>query len=312
MAFQDRAAIFLLSGSLAWVNVACSQANYLWRSNEPPEPVAASSTSSNVADTPATPELVATPTRQPQLATKDAYERAMDAGYSAASLSQSAQSSEDWQLVMSRWQEAIKLLRVVPSSSTYYAIAQTKIAEYQRNLSIAQQEATRPRPNSPATTIVTIAPQPVVPSVSPSPSPKTNTPAPAQEPKTNIANSRVFKAPIKRRAAGTPVIDVTFNGKQAFEMILDTGASGTVITQAMAESLGVVPEGEVTANTASNKAVKFSTGKVQSVAVEGVVAKDVQVAIGGPDLDLGLLGQDFFGNYDVWIRQNVVEFHPRS
>lgn len=311
MPFQNRAALFLLSGSLAASGVACSQVNYLWRSNEPSEPVAAPSTSSNVADTAENSEPTVTSTRQPPLAAQDTYERAMDAGYSAASLSQSAESSDDWQLVISRWQEAIKLLRTVPSSSTYHALAQTKIDQYQRNLRIAQQEAARPRPYSPATTIVTIAPRPTVPSVSPSPTPKTNIPAPATEPKTNSSDSQVFKAPIKRRAAGTPVIDVTFNGKQAFEMIVDTGASGTVITQAMAQSLGVVPEGEVTANTASNKAVKFSTGKVQSIAVEGVIAKDVQVAIGGPDLDLGLLGQDFFGNYDVWIRQDVVEFHPR-
>jgi len=37
-------------------------------------------------------------------------------------------------------------------------------------------------------------------------------------------------SPIKRRASGTPVINVTFNGTQQFEMIVDTGASGTVIT----------------------------------------------------------------------------------
>jgi predicted aspartyl protease len=94
-------------------------------------------------------------------------------------------------------------------------------------------------------------------------------------------------------------------------MIIDTGASGTVITQAMAQSLGVVPEGEVTADTASGRGIKFRTGKVQSIAVEGVVAKNVRVAIGGPDLELGLLGQDFYGNYDVWIKKNVIEFHRR-
>jgi predicted aspartyl protease len=107
------------------------------------------------------------------------------------------------------------------------------------------------------------------------------------------------------------VINVTFNGGQTFEMIVDTGASGTVITQAMAAKLNVVPEGEVTADTASAKDIKFRIGRVQSIAVDGAVARNVGVAIGGPDLELGLLGQDFYGNYDVWIRQDVVEFHPR-
>jgi predicted aspartyl protease len=122
----------------------------------------------------------------------------------------------------------------------------------------------------------------------------------------------VFKAPIKRRAGRTPVIDVTFNGGQTFEMIVDTGASGTVITQAMANRLGVVSEGKVLADTASKQGVQFLTGTVRSIAVAGVVARDVKVAIAGPELQLGLLGQDFYGKYDVWIKQDVVEFHQTS
>jgi hypothetical protein len=311
MPSQDRAAIFLLSGALALISVACSRVNDLWGSNQPPKPIAASSPASNVTNTPVDPEPVATPTSQPPLAAKETYERALDIAYSAATLSQSAESSDDWQLVSNRWQEAIKLLRAVPSSSIYHAIAQSKLAQYQSNLRVAQQQASRPRPNSPSRTIVTIAPRNRSP-VSSSPTPKTNAPTPATESKTIAANPQVVKAPIKRRAGRTPIINVTFNGKQSFEMILDTGASGTVITQDMAQSLGVVSEGEVTANTASEKGIKFSTGKVQSIAVEGIVAKDIQVAIGGPDLELGLLGQDFFGNYDVWIKQDVVEFHQRK
>ena len=38
------------------------------------------------------------------------------------------------------------------------------------------------------------------------------------------ANQKVFQAKIKRRAGGTPVIDVVFNGNKTFEMIVDTGA----------------------------------------------------------------------------------------
>lgn len=308
MPSQDRAAIFLISGTLALVSGACNGVNDLWRSNHHSESVAASSPSS-VTDTTANPEPVATPASQPVLSAKENYERALDAAYSAASLSQSAQSPDDWQLVISRWQEAIELLRAVPASSTYHAIAQAKIAQYQRNLRIAQQQATRPRSNSPKT--IVIAPQTVAPSASPSPTRQSNAPAPVTASKTNTTNPQTVIAPIKRRFGRTPVIDVTFNNEQIFEMVVDTGASGTVITQAMAQSLGIVSEGEVTANTASNKAVKFSTGKVQSIAVEGIVAKNLQVAISGPDLELGLLGQDFYGNYDVLIKQDAVEFRPR-
>lgn len=311
MPSRDRVAILLLSGTLALVNVACSRVNSLWRSDEAQQPVGVSSTPSPAANLPDDSEPVATPTSQPKPTAKEAYERALDVAYSATTLGESAQSSADWQLVISRWQEAIELLRGVPSSSSYRALAQSKIAQYQRNLRLAQQEASRPRPNAPSATIVTTAPRAIVQPASPSPSQTPSTPAPTTESKPNTTKSQVFKVPIKRRAGRTPVIDVTFNGEQTFEMVVDTGASGTVITQEMAQSLGVVPEGEVTADTASEKGIKFRTGKVQSIAVEGVVEKDVQVAIGGPNLELGLLGQDFYGNYDVWIRQNVVEFHRR-
>jgi predicted aspartyl protease len=317
---HDRAAILLLSGTLALMNVACSRVNSLWRPDEAPEPVAVSSSPSPAANPPDQPTPAATPTSQPPLAAKDAYERALDAAYSAATISQSAESSEDWQLVSSRWKEAIELLRIVPASSSYHAIAQQKIAEYQRNLGIAQQQASRPRPASPLSRAIATAPRPATSPASPSPTQAPSTPAPATEPstptpatepKTNTSNPRVFKAPIKRRLGRTPVIEVTFNGGQAFDMVVDTGASGTVITKAMAQSLGVVPEGKVLANTASNQGVKFLTGRVQSIAVAGAVEKNVQVAIAGPELELGLLGQDFYGKYDIWIRQDVVEFHPR-
>ncbi len=43
--------------------------------------------------------------------------------------------------------------------------------------------------------------------------------------------------PIKGRSANLPIVDVTFNGDKTYEMILDTGASGTLITQEMADAL---------------------------------------------------------------------------
>ena len=306
----NRAAILLLSGTLAVMNGACSDISSSSSPNKPSPSVAVSVTPTPAAKAtkskPAT-----TSTNKPTLAAKDTYERGLDAAYSAALLGQSAVSADDWQLAIVRWQEAIALLRKVPSSSAFYALAKPKIAQYQRNLSIAQQHATLPRPSTPSGSAIATLPKPIAQPISPSSTETDTPPAPTTQSKTNTANPGVFKVPIKRRAGRTPVLEVTFNGGQVFEMILDTGASGTVITQEMAQSLGVVPEGEVTADTASGKAIKFATGRVRSIAVPGVVAKNVRVAIGGDSLELGLLGQDFFANYDVWIRQDVVEFHRR-
>jgi predicted aspartyl protease len=95
-------------------------------------------------------------------------------------------------------------------------------------------------------------------------------------------------------------------------MIVDTGASGTVITQDMANALGVVQVGTIKANTASARTVEFPIGYVDSISVDGLKIKRVPVAIAGEELETGLLGHDFFGNYDVTIRRDVIEFSPQS
>lgn len=122
--------------------------------------------------------------------------------------------------------------------------------------------------------------------------------------------TQTFRIPIERRDRGTPVIEVRFNGKHTFEMLLDTGASHTVITPTMAEQLGLKPIGVARADTASATGVEFPIGLVASMQAGSVFAKDVLVAV-SPALTLGLLGQDFYGNRDVIIRENYVEFHAR-
>ena len=124
--------------------------------------------------------------------------------------------------------------------------------------------------------------------------------------------SGVFAAPIVRRAGGIPIIQVTFNNTKPFDMMVDTGASGTLITQQMAKTLGVEPDGFIRINTASARGVKIQTGVVNSIEVDGAVVQNLKVAIAGPELDVGLLGHDFFGQYDVTIKENIVEFRRRS
>ncbi len=120
----------------------------------------------------------------------------------------------------------------------------------------------------------------------------------------------VFLAKIKRRKANIPVIEVTFNGKQKFEMMLDSGASGTVITPAMAKALGVVEQGTVEAQT-PNGVATFPVGRVTSMEAGGLAINNLVVAI-SPALDIGLLGQDFFGHKDITIKRDVIEFRSRS
>ena len=124
------------------------------------------------------------------------------------------------------------------------------------------------------------------------------------------AKSGVFQAKIKRREANIPVIEVTFNGTQKFDMMVDSGASGTVITPAMAKALGVVTQGTVKAKTPNGDAT-FPLGRLTSIEAGGLAVKNVVVAI-SPSLDIGLLGHDFFGDKDITIKQDVIEFRSRS
>ncbi|WAK73862.1 retropepsin-like aspartic protease [Arthrospira sp. PCC 9108] len=94
-------------------------------------------------------------------------------------------------------------------------------------------------------------------------------------------------------------------------MMIDTGASGTVITPLMAEVLGVVRTGRGLANTPSEQNVEFDLGEIISIEVGGAMASNLTVAI-APALEVGLLGQDFFGQYDVTIREDVIEFRTRG
>ncbi|GAB4147060.1 MAG: hypothetical protein Fur0046_25210 [Cyanobacteria bacterium J069] len=266
----------------------------------------------------------------------DPYPQALEQAANAINLSRAAQSQDDWRLAVSRWQQAIQLLQRVPPDSPNRASAQTKLGEYRRNLAIAQQQANR-GPGADASVILSAPPAP-----SPAPSPAANATRSSSNPAPNSpqnpargaasaadtqpnsatappsANSATaantaasFRAPIVRRAGGTPVISVTFNGGPAFDMILDTGASGTLITQRMATVLNLRPTGQTTASTANARNVTFPLSAVESMEAGGLVARNVPVAIAGPELNIGLLGNDFFGSYDVVIRQNEVEFRAR-
>lgn len=128
--------------------------------------------------------------------------------------------------------------------------------------------------------------------------------------KTTLSNAQVVRVPIKRRLGRTPVIEVTFNNQKTFEMIVDTGANGTLITQKMASTLKLKPTGIMQAQIADGSQVQFPTGKVKSMAVGKVVASNLEVAI-APNAIIGLLGHDFFGNYNITILEQEVEFQPR-
>lgn len=119
-----------------------------------------------------------------------------------------------------------------------------------------------------------------------------------------------FRIPIKRREGGTPIVDVTFNGKKSFEMLFDTGATETVITPDMAKILGVRIEGTVPVATAGG-VIQAGIGRVSSAHIGSFVVKDMTIGI-SPHLPIGLLGQNFYGSHDITIKKDFIEFHIRK
>ncbi len=131
-----------------------------------------------------------------------------------------------------------------------------------------------------------------------------------QPPQTYQNQKGVYTIPIKSRRGGIPVIDVKFNDRYVFEMMLDTGASQIVITKQMAKTLKVQHHQNVFVSTPSSKRVAMSSGYLYSVSVAELYY-DNPLVITSPSMDMGLLGQSFFSGYDMTIKSDVIEFRER-
>ncbi len=303
--------IIMLAGLVAIAMTACTGSNPTASPTPSANPTTAVPASAPVASAPS-------PSASPSPVVDGAkvYQEALNKAEAATSISQSAQSKDDWLLVAKRWQEAIALLKTIPTTAPEQVQAKAKLTEYERNFKAATQASGKVQRSRPTTTVsmpeVASAPESEPASVTPA---ATTTPQPTATPMATKPSSvkapGVFEVPIKRRDSGTPVIEVLFNGSQRFEMIVDTGASGTVITQEMARALGVVTIGEARVNTASERGVRVPIGIIKSMQVSGAIAMDVPVAIGNSALDVGLLGHDFFGDYDMVLKSNTIEFRHR-
>lgn len=277
---RDRGLLILLSGMIAVVSMACSSDN----ATQSPNVKVESKVNASVGQ----PKTVVVKQKQEQAAVEDSYEEAIAKAARAKSIGESAQSRDDWTLVNTQWQKVMQLLKAVPVSSPNYAKAQTKLKEYQEQADYAAKQADpKIKPVSLASKCTT----------------KVSTSAPS---------GTVIRVPIKRREFGTLVIDVTLtntNIKQTFEMMLDTGASGTAITQEMAARLKVETFAVAKVSTAAGGAL-IGVGCVDAIQVAGASLKNVPVGI-PPGLEIGLLGQDFFSRYDMTIKNNMVEFRVR-
>lgn len=82
-------------------------------------------------------------------AAEDAFQRATDQAMAAAELTQTAEFQEEWVEVLWLWQQAVAALKSVPKSHPNYAIADQKIAEYNRNAQYAESNVRSRAPRTP-------------------------------------------------------------------------------------------------------------------------------------------------------------------
>jgi predicted aspartyl protease len=213
------------------------------------------------------------------------YQQALTKADAANAIGQSALSKDDWLLVTSNLHESVELLKSISPASSQYILATKVLPKYEQQLADARQKSA---------SFVSKSPQ--------------NSPISSQV--SSRSHLDTFSIPIQQKLGGVPVIEVTFNGHYKVPMLLDTGASRTLITQSIADRLHLQSYGRSQAKTANGTAtfgvttldtIQFGNGKIQ----------DVQVAIGQNDLPYGLLGHDVYDGYDITIKENSIEFRKR-
>ncbi len=179
------------------------------------------------------------------------------------------------------WGQAVRIVDLMIQANPQQA---QELRQYRQQLQQMQQSPTRPR---------IVAPPP---------------------PSTPIQPGLLGVVQIQRRQNGIPVIQARFNRRVEFEMMVDSGASMTLITRQIAAALGISAANVIdnaTFNTANGQ-VKLPIVYVGSIEVGGLEIRQIPVAIGGADMTVGLLGQDFLQRFDVSLRRDQIEFHLRQ
>jgi predicted aspartyl protease len=233
------------------------------------------------------PSPVATP---PQDSAK-IYDEALSKAAAAGAIRQSALSKDDWLLIAENMQTSVDLLKSLPPQSSQSRLAAKILPDYQQKLTIARQKASNfvPKPTPSIAVTASVDRQPTI----------------------VRDNSAAFSMPIVEKLNGIPVVEVNFNGNYTARMLLDTGASRTLITQAIAQNLQLKIIGKSQAKTA-NGIGTFAITALDSIKFGSGETRNVMVSIGANDLEYGLLGHDVYDGYDITIKESSIDFKRRS
>jgi clan AA aspartic protease (TIGR02281 family) len=235
----------------------------------------------------------------------DRYKDALNIAAAARAVSETALAKEDWSLVADRWQESITQLKAVPKNSINYPLAMKILPQFQQNLSYARQKAANfkaPKADQPISDLKKSDPTKKI--------TKADQVTDAPVVITNTAQITTFSLPIISKNNNVPIVEVVINGRDRIPMMLDTGASKTLLTKGVAERLKLVSSGKTKAKTANGNA-EFDTVKLDSVEFGQGKVTDLSVAVGDNNLNYGLLGHDVYQGYDITLTEDNVQFKKR-
>jgi hypothetical protein len=213
------------------------------------------------------------------------YQAALTKADSAKAISQSAASKDDWFLVANNLQGSVEILKSIDPTSPQSNLAAKVLPEYEQQLATARQKAG----NFVSKPVQILASTSQV---------------------TSSSSLDTFTIPIQRKLGGVPLIEVTFNDNHQVPMLLDTGASHTLLTATIATQLQLQPNGTAQSKTANGTAT-FQVASIDKIRFGAGEIKNVRVAIGQNDLPYGLLGHDVYDGYDITIKESSIEFRKR-
>jgi predicted aspartyl protease len=109
------------------------------------------------------------------------------------------------------------------------------------------------------------------------------------------------------------VVPVTFNETVTGNLVLDTGASQTMISKRLANELRLYSSGGGT-RVGIGGAVFVSTSSIESVRVGDAEVKNLRVSIHDSAFEDGLLGIDFLGRFQMSLdmEKRVLTLAPRK
>lgn len=113
---------------------------------------------------------------------------------------------------------------------------------------------------------------------------------------------------LARDPSGHYRAEAYINGTKA-RVLVDTGATGVAISQALADRLGLQSHVAVRTQTASGETIAYMV-RLQSVRLGGIEARDVAASIVPGLSGDALLGMSFLGRMDVRLYKDTMTIKP--